>query len=640
MNRMRVISASLFILLLAVAPVRQSSAQEASSEDVLRMIWSHGLGFYAVGVNPALAKDVHLEKSAGMLVLGVMKGGPANKAGMKRGDQVIGLTPMEAWSEKDKQATIKVLRGKEELSLQVNSEAALDMTSPLVEQAAPEAGRKAVQYSVDPQGGGDFRTLTGALYSALPGDRIVLQAGTYREAVLYPSGVSVRAAQKDEARVESPYMWFFLNVADAEISGIHFSFNGFLVTNAKNLKLSENEFVNAGEKPNGIVLFHSEGISITHCVFQGVGQENTLDATASGFRVTDSTISRAPKTAIQLGGGSKAEVLHNLLEGSPTGIVARDSELTASENNITGPWTPEEKSDGNFWGIFLGKSKGVVSRNSIRRERVGLFVSDGGTPAKITDNTVTQNGYGVVLFISGATVSGNLVLQNQNDGIFVGNMKNEAAKKPEGSSAPEAAKAQPPEVTLLRNTISENQGTGVHLEKSMSVTLRENLIESNGVGINVDSSGAAIENNTVVLQRATGIMVGPGSDVSVYNNIVAFNSFGLFLDVSVKLESGYNDVFGNLASTEFPLRDGNYGRTDRYATRDGKKVPLQIYPAYDLKAATDLSVDPGFVKMGSDYTLKPASALARTQGKGQHHIGAYEPVAAKALPASTTKKPS
>ena len=50
-----------------------------------------------------------------------------------------------------------------------------------------------------------------------------------------------------------------------------------------------------------------------------------------------------------------------------------------------------------------------------------------------------------------------------------------------------------------------------------------------------------------------------------------------------------------------------------------------IFPAYDLKADTDLSVDPGFVKPGSDYSLKPGSALAAKAGRDKPYIGAYEP---------------
>jgi hypothetical protein len=82
-------------------------------------------------------------------------------------------------------------------------------------------------------------------------------------------------------------------------------------------------------------------------------------------------------------------------------------------------------------------------------------------------------------------------------------------------------------------------------------------------------------------------------------------------------------VFGNLVSTDFPLHDGNYGRSDYFTTRDNRKVPIEVYPAYDMKASSDISVDPSFTKLGSDYTLKPTSVLLKMRGEDGKLMGAY-----------------
>ena len=78
------------------------------------------------------------------------------------------------------------------------------------------------------------------------------------------------------------------------------------------------------------------------------------------------------------------------------------------------------------------------------------------------------------------------------------------------------------------------------------------------------------------------------------------------------------------------MHDGNYGRSDYYTTHDKRKIPIEVYPAYDMKAQTDLSVDPGFAKVGSDYTLKPTSPLAKVRGEGGRYLGAYALTAAPA----------
>jgi hypothetical protein len=94
------------------------------------------------------------------------------------------------------------------------------------------------------------------------------------------------------------------------------------------------------------------------------------------------------------------------------------------------------------------------------------------------------------------------------------------------------------------------------------------------------------------------------------------------------LKSGFNDIYANLISKRFPLQDGNYVRIDRLPTRSGERIKVMVYPAYDLKAATDLSEDPKFAKPGADYRPAPDSPLAKKRGKDGIYIGALPPAPA------------
>ena len=69
--------------------------------------------------------------------------------------------------------------------------------------------------------------------------------------------------------------------------------------------------------------------------------------------------------------------------------------------------------------------------------------------------------------------------------------------------------------------------------------------------------------------------------------------------------------------------DGNFLRKDRLVTRSGEKIHIRVCPAYDLKSNTDISVDPRFVELGSDYRLRLDSPLAKKRGKDNTFVGAF-----------------
>jgi nitrous oxidase accessory protein NosD len=272
------------------------------------------------------------------------------------------------------------------------------------------------------------------------------------------------------------------------------------------------------------------------------------------------------------------------------------------------------------------KSTVTFNKNSVRQYFRGMLLVNTSTAAGISDNTVTQSQYAIILLGSNANITKNLIIQNKGDGVYIG--------MPEKQN-----QTAPQEVTISQNTISQNE-TAVDAETFNHLTVKENLIEANQWGVRAVHASVSLENNTIVLQKSTAINLGKGADARMYNNIVALNGFGIFAHVESRRESGHNDVFGNLVSTDFPLRDGNYGRSDYYTAHDKRKIPIEVYPAYDMKAPTDLSVDPGFTKVGSDYTLKPGSPLAKIRGEGGRYLGAYAVTAAPARQALAVRRPA
>lgn len=598
----RIFLVALFIAFLA-APIR-------AQEDAPKWGWSPALGMFASTINDTLAHDLGLPRTRGFLILAVARRSAADEAGLRPGDILTDWSPREMWSEDGKDGSIQFVRAGTDQTLRVRSRRMpADEPLDLVRLAAEP--REPASYIVDPGGAGNFRTLTAAMYRAQPGDSIVIKPGIYTESVFGALGIKISAAEKSLARFEIKTPWFFVGPGSLEISGITFSGDGVYVENAEQTTITDCEFQPA-EKKTGLIIRKSKSVKVMSTSFRGATQTLGLSAHESQVSVRDSIFTKHGTAALSLNRNTQAEVQNNLFDANANGIFVSNSEITATKNVMTGTWSPDGKDGKTSFGFRLEQTKATLSGNVVRQHRHAIFILNSPVETMITGSTLTQADYGIVLLDSSANISENLIFQNLRNGIFIGRRE----KEPQTKSHV---------VTIVRNSLSGNERSAIEIEKFSSVAISENLIEANGTGVQLAQSTGTLENNTLVLQRYSAVLVGDGSKAEIFNNVLAFNTFGLFVDVTAQSESGYNNVYGNLASTKFPLRDGNYGRLDRYAMRDGRKVRIDIYPAYDLQAKTDLSVDPEFVKLGSDYNLTSSSALTRARGKGQRYIGAYPP---------------
>lgn len=616
-------SLRIFLILLAATAVY---AQQSSIE----WTWSPGLGVYATTMTPALVKEAGLSRDKGLLILATARGGPADKAGIKPGDIVVAMSVTDAWTQEGKSSRIDFMRGSQSQSANI-------VSGKLVSAKATDiihleiAARPPQTYVVDPAGSGNYTTIAGALFHARSGDTVVLKPGRYVESVFVRPGVTIRPSEKSLVRIETSKSWLLKGPGAFDVSDLIFQQAGLRVENAEKASLTGNTFIVA-QKETGVALVNSAGVTLTTCNFQGAAESSGIEAYGSQLTVSDSVFADHGNWAISLAAGSTGTLRKNLLQGNRNGIAVNDSSLSAERNILAGIWDPDKENTSGT-GLRAEKSTVTFNTNSVRRYMRGVLLVNTSTAAGISDNTVTQSQYAIILLGSNANIARNLLIQNSGTGVYAG--------------MPEKEKQSSPlEITISQNTISQNE-TAIDAEVIHHVTVRENLIEANQWGVRAERASVSVENNTIALQRSTAINLGRGTDARVFNNIIALNGFGIFASVESRREGGHNDVFGNLVSTDFPLRDGNYGRSDYYITHDKRKVPIEVYPAYDMKPQTDLSVDPGFTKVGSDYTLKPTSPLAKIRGEGGRYLGAYAltpaPAARQALavrrPAKAAPKP-
>ncbi|HKZ03402.1 MAG TPA: right-handed parallel beta-helix repeat-containing protein [Pyrinomonadaceae bacterium] len=607
MNQSTMISKPLFFVALLIA---FTAAPIRAQEQAPQWWFSPVLGLFASGFNATVAQDLGLARNKGFLVLAVVRKSPADEAGLKPGDIITDWSPRELWWDEGKSGSIQLVRAGVEQTLKATSRKMPAETSLDLIRLASEP-RDVTSYVVDPAGAGTFRTLTAAMYRAKAGDTIIVKPGTYTESVFGTPGIQIRAEEKSLARFEIKTSWYFVGPGTVEIAGISFVGDGVEIDNAEQVTISDCEFQLA-EKKTGLRIGSSKSVKVMNNSFRGTAQTLGVAASGSQIVVNDCVFTKHGAGAVGLSRTSQAEIQNNLFDKNANGILVYDSELTANKNVMTGNWSVDSKDDQSSYGFRLENSKASLSNNVVRQHRQGIFISNSPVETKITGSTLSQTDYGIVLLDSPANISENLIFQNLRDGVFIGTR----AKEPQTKTHV---------VTIVRNTLSGNERSGIEIRNFRSAAINENLIEANGTGVHLEQSTGTLANNTLVLQRYTAVIVGERSNAEIFNNVVAFNSYGLFFDVTAQSQSGYNNVYGNLASTEFPLRDGNYGRADRYITRDGKRVRVDIYPAYDLQAKTDLSVDPGFVKMGSDYSLTSSSPLTRARGREGRFLGAYAP---------------
>lgn len=453
---------------------------------------------------------------------------------------------------------------------------------------------------VDRDGSGDFRGIAESMARAVKGDTIVLRAGVYEGGFRVPSGVTIKAEPGAQIVLGADQVVKIQGGENVNLSRLSItkkppdrptdkSLPAILIAESKSVRV---EFcrVLAGFAP-AISIRSSVDVHVDRCLIAGEAESIGIEVSGNDISISNNVISRN-RVGIRVDDGTDITISDNLLDNN-----GRGAEITGSVNfvgnTVNGP---------GIFGIVILSGDVVVWNNTVRRTANGI-VAHAAARGIIRNNTISQNDIGMALGGNGYSVLGNTITDNRGIGVFL---------NPEGKSQRGGKKT-----VIRQNMISGNGGPGIFLQNSPDALIYQNLLENNSLGLLVTRSRAEISNNTVVLNKSEGISIGDGSTVAVLKNIIANNSMGIFLGAAAKMKSGGNVVFGNiLAGQGATLRDGNYAKNDWLPTRDGGRILVVVFPALDIKAESDLTVDPGFVALGSDYRLRKDSPLVKKLGNG------------------------
>lgn len=579
--------------------------QDSKAQDAAEIVprWFRKLDLFAVELlkDSPLARDLGFPYKQGYFVAGVAADSPAQRAGVRRGDIIVSMD--FKLEEAGKRGLIKVFRGAQikDLPFTVPKD-----PFPFPPELAADFEPRATPATlvVDPQGKAAYRTITAALSIAAPGDTVEVRDGRYRESLIVPRGVTVRGVGPGNACVESPMPLILFGARNAVIENLTCRGMNVAVEVCHGSRITISGCVLSATAGDAVIADRVDGLAVKECSV--TSSEIGIRLERSKGSVVDCMVTKC-RFGIALQRQAELEARGNTLDRNLTGILVSGAQVTAIKNVITG----QSASAGT--GVMADDSRIVFHDNMVQHFRLGF--ESRAVQGELRGNRFMQNGYGIRHRAGRLNLESNTFLMNATAAIVL-SRHTYPSEKP----LPDA----PLNARIAFNTISANSLQGIVVMDRADAEISHNLIEGNGYGIEIKEATARIINNTIVSQKYRAVELAAKSRTQVHNNIIAFNRWGMVVDVDAQRDHAFNNVFGNRANLSFPLASGDYVRCDRLTLADGKKLLTHIYPADDLKAASDTRIDPQFVRIGDDYRLASSSPLGPVKGMHGQRLGAFE----------------
>ena len=365
-----------------------------------------------------------------------------------------------------------------------------------------------------------FQTIQHAVNQVIPGDTVLIRAGTYREQVtLTISGTPEQPITIMGYGDEYPT----IKGSDVVTNWVHYKNNIWMVTNWT---------INCQQVfENGVPL---QQIGYPHQVFKdnpswynlvGLGIEDMLPG--SFFRDPDASrlyVWLANESAPPIGGLEVSTKMRPFHGGGSAHI--RLDRLNFRHSNY--PW---------FGAVILGDHSLMRNCDIQWCDFIGVFMSNNSSviDCNISNNGDTGIGGNIAtnLLVRGCTIT------NNNYRLFNPNWHAGGIKLGPDVSA-----------TVENNIVAWNNGHGIwfdYCNDNPTIIIRNNYVHHNRTGIFVEVSPGAVVYNNVVLSNSEGICVAESSNVQVFNNTVA-DSYGF---AAIRSSAAYSRIssgmpfFGN-----------------------------------------------------------------------------------------------
>ena len=250
-------------------------------------------------------------------------------------------------------------------------------------------------------------------------------------------------------------------------------------------------------------------------------------------------------------------------------------------------------SGGFYAGIYITANSNVTIRNCqvVKNRRIGINIAN--STANIVGCAITQNEhYGLKLSKCRNTIiAKNQISQNRWSGIYIS----------DGVSMKDIAKSI---VTIRHNTIQDNKLNGIHVELAKSVKIHQNTVQKHlGSGVKLEAVAGNLFLNVVTDNRQNGIVIRHSSQVLVDHNTIASQKIGLLLENSDNLTIQNNIIAFNSTGVVTKAIAGSTFSYNNLWTNKQHYVNLKV-------PASDTRLDPQFVSVAQmNYALRPNSPM-------------------------------
>lgn len=481
-----------------------------------------------------------------------------------------------------------------------------------------------------------FLTVQQGVNAALSGDDVWVTKGTYVATITLKSGVGVYGGfvGTETDRVQRDAV-ANVTILDGNLSGsvVTCPPGAVITTVLDGFTLRNGTGTDDGDYING-TSFRGAGI---HCVNASPTiSHNTLSGNQADYSDTVSygggiyvrssaaviTGNTFTGNGADAGGGIRAETFNGTISdnvftsNSATDYGGGMDLVAASAITVSGNRFTSNTSGGYGGGLRMLDSNAIFVNNTLTRnvapDGAGLLVTK-PAGAVSTGGTVSQNTFD----------ANNADYPNTDHGGGAGVMVNITAPK------------------IDHNVFTGNHGNygaAVYVWNGSASHIVDNLMANNtskyeGGGIECDNARPLVYNNTMVGNTAPNgvIWAANGAGPTLVNNLLAFNSTGLWKDAATSATLRNNDVFGNTAYNYTGVADptGTNGNTEQdplFVNRASGDYHLQLgSPCIDKG-------DDSIVAVGeTDLDAKPRVF-------GPHvDMGAYENSAATPLPYTITE---
>lgn len=398
------------------------------------------------------------------------------------------------------------------------------------------AGVQAVTLRV-PQ---SYSTIQAGINAALPGDRVQVSSGTYREQLTLRSGVMVEGAGTVDAPVlvvgtGKGTVVTFEGVFDAGLKGVTLTGSGALSDDAL--------IAISGASPSLENLVLQDGLAL------GIWVDGESYPTGTGI-VLSSVVE-----GIHLTGGAGAHL---------TGLDLLDIEGTALRIE-----------EGSFPEL-----------SDVRIERAGLGMTSlaGSAPVLSEFWILDSKTTGILLDGASAFIHDGQIQGSGGMGLHTlsGAQPNIQRLRIDGNVEGVVVESGSPIIAFCQ--LALNSRAAIVIRSRAYPAILHNLLQDNGVGIELTGSGGGdasphIFNNTIVASQEYGIHCVDNAFPAIDNNIVTYHKkFGILCEGTSRPTLAYNLFYGNGGMT-----DGSFDYGGRCEA-----------------AATDISKDPLFVAFSDD----------------------------------------